>query len=254
MRENPHRPTAARRAPPSPELQAPASPQSGRGDRGRRSNSTNSVTWLAALFTLLFAAASAHAQDTPEDRLRAALKQSVSEMRAAQDQAAQAQAQLTQAQNDLAAMKTRYDADEAKLAQLAGAAKPEELRQAKADLAAAQQQNSALQASLEKFQGAVTQAQDFARKQDRDRQIAEKGMAANTKALQTCKATNAKLITISEQVLHLYQDRSFLWVLRKSYEPFVGAAKVDLQNLVQDYDDKIQDQEYIPPPASPGHP
>jgi len=206
-------------------------------------------SWLlAAIFMLLITAVPAHAQDTPEDRLRAALKQSVSEMRAAQDQAAQSQAQLTQAQNDLAALKTKFDADEAKLAQLAGAAKPEELRQAKADLAAAQQQNAALQASLEKFQGAVTEAQDFARKQDRDRQIAEKGMESNTKALQTCKATNAKLIALSEQVLHLYQDRGFLWVLRKSYEPFVGAAKVDLQNLVQDYDDKIHDQEYIPPP------
>jgi chromosome segregation ATPase len=193
----------------------------------------------------------ARADDSPEDRLRTALRQSVEQMRAAQDQAAAAQAALTQAQNDRDAYKAKLDADEAKLAQLAGTAGPDQVKQMQADLQAATQQNAALQASLAKFQGAVTQAQDFARAQDHDRQIAQRGLAANTKALQTCKDANARLIDISEQVLHLYQDHSFIWVLRKSYEPFVGAAKVDLQNLVQDYDDKIHDQEYIPPPG--GH-
>jgi chromosome segregation ATPase len=202
----------------------------------------------------LFLATLAHAQESPEDRLRAALRDSVTQMRAAQDQAATAQSQLTQAQNDLATLKAKYGADEAKIAQLAGTAKPDEVKQMKADLAAAQQQNAALQASLGKFQGAVTQAQDSARKSDANRQIALKGLESNTQALQTCKGANAKLITLSEQVLHLYQDHGFIWVLRKSYEPFVGAAKVDLQNLVQDYDDKIHDQEYIPPRTLAGAP
>jgi chromosome segregation ATPase len=198
-------------------------------------------------------AALAHADDTPEDRLRAALRQSVEQMRAAQDQAAQAQAQLTQAQNDLAALKQKFDADEAKLAQLAGTAKPDELKQMRANLQSAAQQNAALQASLLKFQGAVSQARDAAQQQTQARETAEKGLQSNTKALQTCKTANTKLIDLSEQVLHLYQDRSFLWVLRKSYEPFVGAAKVDLENLVQDYDDKIRDQEYVAP-ANAKHP
>jgi chromosome segregation ATPase len=194
----------------------------------------------------------ARADDTPEDRLRAALRQSVTEMRAAQDQAAQAQAQLADAQAKLAALQAKFDADEAKIAK-APAAKPDEVKQLQADLASAQQQNAALQASLSKYQGAVTQAQQFARDKDRESQIATRGLESNTKALQTCKAANAKLIDVAEQVLHLYQDRSFIWVLRKSYEPLVGAAKVDLENIVQDYDDKIHDQEYIPPPAGPPH-
>jgi chromosome segregation ATPase len=196
--------------------------------------------------SLALAAAAAHADDTPEDRLRAALRQSVEQMRAAQDQASQAQTQLTQAQNDLAALKQKFDADEAKLAQLAGTAKPDEIKQMKADLESAQQQNESLRASLEKFQGAVSQARDAVQQQTQARETAEKGLQSNTRALQTCKAANAKLIDLSEQVLHLYQDHSFIWVLRKSYEPLVGAAKVDLENLVQDYDDKIRDQEYIP--------
>jgi chromosome segregation ATPase len=210
---------------------------------------------MRALFlgciALSLATQAARADDTPEDRLRTALRQSVEQMRAAQDQASQAQTQLTQAQNDLAALKQKFDADEAKLAQLAGTAKPDEIKQMRANLQSAEQQNASLQASLLKFQGAVSQAQNAAQQQTQARETAEKGLQSNTKALQTCKAANAKLIDLSEQVLHLYQDRSFLWVLRKSYEPFVGAAKVDLENLVQDYDDKIRDQEYIPAAKDP---
>jgi len=201
------------------------------------------VLALAALLPAL-----ARADDTPEDRLRAALKQSVTEMRAAQDQAAQAQAQLADAQAKLTALQAKFDADEAKLSK-GPAVKPDEVKQLQADLAAAQQQNAALQASLSKYQGAVTQAQQIARDKDRQSQIATRGLESNTKALQTCKATNARLIDVAERTLHLYQDRSFIWVLRKSYEPLVGAAKVDLENIVQDYDDKIRDQEYVPAPA-----
>jgi chromosome segregation ATPase len=211
-----------------------------------RCSPTLALLSLAALLPAL-----AHADDTPEERLRAALKQSVTEMRSAQDQAAQAQAQLADAQGKLAALQAKFDADEAKIAKGAGTAKPDEVKQLQADLASAQQQNAALQASLSKYQGAVTQAQQVARDKDRESQIATRGLESNTRALQTCKAANAKLIDVAEQVLHLYQDRSFIWVLRKSYEPLVGAAKVDLENIVQDYDDKIRDQEYVPPAAGP---
>ena len=206
---------------------------------------------LMALFLIAAPCAALHADDTPEDRLRAALRQSVTEMRAAQDQSAQAQAQLAQAQADLAATKAQLDAAKAKLAAAAGKTqvKPEQLQALQASLQSAQAQNAALQQGLSRYQGAVQQAQNFARAQEAQNRQAQAGMTANTKALETCKTTNKKLINVSEQVLHLYQDHGFLWVLRKSYEPIIGASKVDLENIVQDYDDKIRDQEYIPPAA-----
>lgn len=202
---------------------------------------------------LVLAAGVARADDTPEDRLRNALRQSVQEMRAAQDQAAQAQAQLAQAQADLASTKTQLDAANAKLAAFEGkgAAKPEEVRALQGQLAQAQAQNAALQQGLGRFQGAIQQAQSFARDRERESRLAAAGLAANTRALETCKTANQKLIAVSEQVLHLYESQSFRSILLRSYEPVIGAWKVDLQNIVQDYDDKIQDQEYVPPPAPP---
>jgi chromosome segregation ATPase len=206
---------------------------------------------LLPVIILCGTAFTARADDTTEERLRAALKQSVTEMRAAQDQASQAQAQLAQAQSDLAAMKAKFDADEAKLAQLSGSGPAAKALQAQLD--AAKQQNAALQSGLSRYQGAVQQAQDVAREKDAENKRAQAGLRSNFTALETCKSTNQKLIAVAEQVLNLWQDRSFIWVLRKSYEPLVGAAKVDLENIVQDYDDKIRDEEYIPPREAPRH-
>jgi hypothetical protein len=114
---------------------------------------------------------------------------------------------------------------------------------------AAKAENDSLRQGLAKYQDVVQQdARAVGMARDNEKQAAA-GLKANTQALETCKATNKKLIDVAEQVLHLYQDHSFLWVLRKSYEPIIGAAKVDLENTVQDYDDKIRDQEYVPPPS-----
>lgn len=205
---------------------------------------------LLALVLLGTSAQAAFADDTAEARLRDALKQSVAQMRQAQDSAAAAQAQLASLQAELATAKSQLAADEAKLA--GGTAKPEQLRALQDQLAAAGAENAQLRQSLQAFEGRVGQAQDFARAREAEAQAAQAGLVANTKALQTCKAANAKLIDVSESVLNLWRDRSFLWMLRKSYEPLVGAAKVDLENLVQDYDNKIRDQEYVPPPARKG--
>jgi chromosome segregation ATPase len=199
---------------------------------------------------LLMAAPAFADPPSNEDRLRDALRQSVQEMRAAQDQASQAQAQLTQAQTDLAATKTALDAANAKLAELQGKpqAKPEELAAVQAALKQSEANSATLQQTLAKFQGAYQQQADLARAKDSESQRAQAGLAANTRALETCKSTNKKLIDVSEQVLHLYESQSFRGILLKSYEPLIGTAKVDLQNMVQDYDDKIRDQEYVAPP------
>jgi chromosome segregation ATPase len=187
----------------------------------------------------------ASGQESPEDRMRDALRQAVTEMRAAQDQAAQAQADLQKAQAEKADLQKQLDA--AKAAPAAPTVKPEalaalqaRLQEAQAQASGAQQMNAKLQAELQGSQ-ALAQAKDSESRQS----LAAQKSASRT--LDVCKATNAKLIDVSEQVLHLYESQSFRSILLKSYEPIVGAAKVTLENLVQDYDDKIRDQQFVPP-------
>ncbi len=190
----------------------------------------------------------AGAQENTEERMRDALRQAVTEMRAAQDQAAQAQADAQKAQADRAVLQGQLDTANAKLADLQGRAiKP-------ADLAAMQGQAKALAAQAEnlqqlnaRLQAALQGATMTARAKDDESRQAEAGLKANTAALQICKTANTKLITVSEDVLHLYETQSFRNLLLRSYEPIIGTAKVRLENLVQTYDDKIHDQEYTPP-------
>jgi TolA-binding protein len=190
----------------------------------------------------------AGAQESTQDRMRDALRQAVTEMRAAQDQAAQAQADAQKAQADKSALQAQLDAANAKLADLQGKGiKP-------ADLAAMQGQMKALAAQADnlqqlnaKLQASLQGATDLARAKDEESREAEAGLKANTAALQTCKAANAKLITVSQDILHLYETQSFRSLLVRSYEPIIGTARVRLENLVQTYDDKIHDQEYVAP-------
>ena len=204
-------------------------------------------TRLICLF--VFAAiGQAHAQSN-EDRLRDALRQSVAQMRAAQDQAAQAQADLQKAQQDRAAVQAQLDAANAKLAQAKPAAPPADLARLNDALAASKQQAAALRASLAKYQSAYQGLAAQAHAQDTQGQILSRGLKAQTKALDTCKAENQQLIGVAEDILHLYQTQDFRSLLIRSYEPLIGTAKVRLENLVQDYDDKIHNQEYIAEPA-----
>ena len=188
-------------------------------------------------------------EQTNEDRLRDALRQSVTEMRAAQDQAAQAQADLARANADKAAIQAQLDAANAKLAENAGkpVARPADTQALQNALRAAQAQ-AAGQAQLNaKLQGSYQNAAELARAKDAESRQAQAVLKADAAALQTCKTTNAKLIDVAEQILHLYQSQGFRSVLLRSYEPVIGMEKVKLENMVQDYDDKIHDQEYVAP-------
>ena len=199
---------------------------------------------------VLLAAAHARADSqTTEDRMRDALRQAVTEMRAAQDQAAQVQADLAKAQADKTALQTQLDAANAKLAETPAkpAAKPADLSALQAQLQQAEAQSASLQQANAKLQSGYQGAAEQARAAAEQGRQAQAGLRANANALQTCKATNGKLIDVAEQILHLYETQGFRSILLKSYEPVIGFERVKLENLVQDYDDKIHDQEYVAP-------
>lgn len=205
-------------------------------------------TFVSAVALLCLMGRVGSAQQAPEDRMRDALRQAVTEMRAAQDQAAQAQADLAKAQAEKAALQTQLDAALARPA--APAAPPpdtglqDRLRAAEAQSAQYQQLSARLQTS---YQSATQQA----RVKDDETRAATAEVASRGAALELCKSTNTKLIDVAEQILHLYSTQSFRAVWLHSYEPLIGTARVKLENLVQDYDDKIQDQAYVPAAPRP---
>ncbi len=210
-------------------------------------------TTLAAA-TILAWASTAHAQQSTEDRMRDALRQAVTEMRAAQDQAAQAQADLSKAQSDKAALQSQLDAANAKLATAAPArpvAPPVDEAALQDRVRAAEAQTANYQQLSAKLQNSYQSAAEQARIKDDENRAATAQLAAKSKALEVAKSYNAKLIDVAEQILHLYETQSFRSLLLRSYEPVLGLARVKLENTVQDYDDKIQDQAYVAPAERP---
>jgi chromosome segregation ATPase len=192
---------------------------------------------------VLLVAAPAHAQDaTAESRLRDALRTTTIQLRALQDSQASLAAQLDQAKQERDALKQQLEAvknapppgPDPQVAQLHDA------------LAAAQQQNGVLQTGLQKWQTGYQQAADLARAKDSEsRQLGGQLQQQSTR-LQACTAANGKLIAVANDILHLYQTQSFRSLLLGSYEPLLGFKKVQLENLVQDYEDKIDDQRLQP--------
>lgn len=204
------------------------------------------ITGVAALCLLGLSGQHAFGQSN-EDRLRDALRQSVMQMRAAQDQAAQAQADAQKAQQDKAALQTALDAANARVADAAAkpAAPPAALAGLQAEVAARRAQVDAMQQALAQARRANQQLAEQARGLNDAGQRGQAGLQAQTRALDTCKAENRQLISVSEDILHLYEKQDFRSLLLRSYEPLIGTAKVRLENMVQDYDDKIHNQEYV---------
>ncbi len=209
----------------------------------------------AFLAAMVLPAVSA-AQESVEDRMRDALRQSVTEMRAAQDQAAQAQADLARAQADKAALQAQLDAANTRLSAEPArpAARPEETAALQARLRAAEAQAAGVQLQASRLQSSYQGMAEMARQRESERDAAASGLKQTAAALEVCKAANTKLIAVAEEILHLYESQSFRSLLLKSYEPVLGLARVKLENTVASYDDKIRDLQYVPPPTAPQHP
>lgn len=128
-------------------------------------------------------------------------------------------------------------AAQAALAALAG--DPAAARAAAGD-AAVKQALAALQAQAASLEQAVQRLQEAG---------AAPG-AAPAGPLAACRAANAKLLQIGHDILHLYETQSFRSLLLRSYEPALGLYRVELENMVQDTEDKLRENEVYPDPGA----
>jgi uncharacterized phage infection (PIP) family protein YhgE len=196
------------------------------------------------------------AAPSTESRLRQALRDTMVQLRDAQNQAVTLQA--AQAQND-------KDKVDALTAQLKSATD-----QAASDKAASDKAISDLQAQVTDLTGQVGRLNDGL-KQWKDaytqsaQLAAEKEAARSQYAIQATllqrtvddrEAKNLALYKLANDILKRYEQFGLGDAL-VAKEPFVGASRVKLENLVQDYKNKLLDQAIIsgqplpPAPATP---
>lgn len=209
----------------------------------------------AFLMAIMLLSGGAHAQDNSEDaRLRDALRRVTVELRGLQDSQATLQASLDQATQQRDALQKQVDALNARLAQ---PPPPDpQLMQLRTTAQELTDQNKALQAGLEKVQAGYEQAAQVARTNDAKVQQLTRNLQVSDARLAIATAENGKLVQLANDILHLYRTQSFRAVLIGSYEPLLGLKQVELENTVQDYEDKILDQKYLgneplPAPTAP---
>jgi len=209
----------------------------------------NLLLLIFILLPMLIPALS-HADDaapTAESRLRQALRDTMMQLRDAQNQAVTLQAAQAQNDKDKADLQAKVDDLTAKLKTAT--------EQAAADKAASDKSISDLQAQVTDLTGQVARLNDGV-KQWKDaynqaaQLAAEKEAARAQYAMQATvlqrtvddrEAKNLALYKLGNDILKRYEQFG-LGDAITAKEPFVGVTRVKLENLVQDYKNKLLDQ------------
>jgi chromosome segregation ATPase len=189
------------------------------------------IVTLAALMP-----AAAHAQ-AETDRLREALRSATAQQRSLEDQRAALQAKLTEAERERDRLRGQIEASRAQ-------AKDAE----QAYLQAVKDFNDRIAErddALEKWKSAYTEAATVARAKDAERAKFEKDASDFKASNKSCEDKNAKLTKVGNEVLTRYEKMNPLEALGV-HEPLFGLQRVEHQNKVQDYRDKILDQKVKP--------
>ena len=110
-----------------------------------------------------------------------------------------------------------------------------------------QQEASLTQAkeALDKLKGAYDEAVAVARKEKASHDKAADELVLLQRKLSDREDKNRKLFTLANEILTRYEKFAMGEALA-AREPFTGLTRVKLENLVQDYQDKIADQRSRP--------
>ncbi len=204
----------------------------------------------------------AGAQATTESRLRDALRNTMQQLQDTQGQLATAQATQAQSDKDNADLKAKVDALNGQIASMIKQSADDKAASDKA-IADLKSQNTDLTTQTGKLNAAVAAWE----KDDREyvelskaKEAARAQLAIQVILLQRViddrETKNLQLFSLGNEILTRY-EKFGLGDALGAKEPFTGLTRVKLQELVQDYKDKISDQRVTPgqiPPLPPAPP
>jgi hypothetical protein len=195
---------------------------------------------LAAMLILggIAGAALAQDQESPESRLRTALRQTTVQLRDQEDQNATLQAKQAAAERDRLALQQKFDADEKELAGLR--------HQVQTGLAASQQAADSATKSLAQWQTAYNDAANIARTRDGDAKRADAELVKLRDQLRQEQEKNQQLYKLGQEILDLY-DKKDLGSMLAGSEPVTKLKRVEYENVMQDYEDKLRANQVVQP-------
>jgi chromosome segregation ATPase len=202
---------------------------------------------LLATLPSLFAAAPAD----PNQRLREALRNSMLQLRSLETERATLQANQVINENkikDLSAQLEKLNTQISRLTKDAiaeQATAKKEIDTLKLKLEARDKQVSQLNETLAKWKSGYNEVVKIAREREALRAEAVSKVVTTERRLAERERQNLELDPTGREILERLQGFG-LGTAISAREPFIGLTKVKLQNYVQDYADKLQDQKYNP--------
>jgi chromosome segregation ATPase len=185
--------------------------------------------------------ASAQEKDSAEDRLRAALRSATQRVRELEDQNAQLLAKQSQADRERADLIEKETAAEKELAGLR-----QQVTQDKSTLDQTTGRLQAQEQNTAKWQSSYQEAADAARTRDADAKRLDALLAKSRDRIRACETKNVDLVKLGNEVLDLY-DHQDLFDRVAGAEPLTKLKRVEMENALQDYDDKMRDDRVSPP-------
>jgi chromosome segregation ATPase len=177
---------------------------------------------------------------TADDRTRAELRDTMLQLRSAQSDLATLQAQAASAADEKTALAAKNESLRKQLAasEASGDKTAVELR---AQIEALKSENSRLATALSKKQSEADSSSGHAQDAETRAAHLRSQVIVLTRKVADLESKNLALFLTGNEILTRYQDFG-LGTAIQAKEPFVGATRTRLENLVQDYQDKLADQ------------
>jgi chromosome segregation ATPase len=201
------------------------------------------VTCLLSLFT----SASLQAEDQSRNvelKLREALRGMALQLR--DSESARATLQATQTDNEQKIQELTAQVDKlTKQAEADKAASDKEVADLKEQIATGEVNMATLKKSYQVLETEFKKVSDIARTKETQRAKFETDAILLRRRVADQETRNTALFNIATEILKRY-EKFGLGEALTAREPFVGTTRVKLENLVQDYSDKIADQKIKP--------
>ena len=208
---------------------------------------------IQSLFLLFFLAPQAiyaqdsNAQDAELTKMRQVLRDTMGQLRDAQNQVVTLQAQTAQDDKDKADLQAKFDALGVQLKTVSDQATADkndmtkQISDLKAQVDDQTGQIGRLNDALKQWKDAYSQASQLAAVNDAARKQYAMQAAILQRTVDDRETKNLALYKLANEILTRYENFGLGEAL-EAKEPFVGLSRVKLENMVQDYKDKILDQ------------
>ena len=210
---------------------------------------------LAAAITvscLIAGLAPANAQNTAEDRLRAQLRQATVQLRSLQDQNASLQVMQAQADRERMELAAKLAGNEKEIESLRVQLRGSQSASQAANDRLKVQQDAYLKVDAQnrenfaRLQAAYNETVQALRIRDADVSRFSTTLAQTRGRVQACESQNFELYKLGNEVLNIYDHQNILQAIGGA-EPFTKLMRVQYENLLQQYGDKLRANEIVHP-------